>query len=77
MGFLELKFKLLVSSKNICKGGFVAEPQTWPSLMSQLRKTSFEYFYFIFRKKLLFLNSICCLSQEIHTCFCVGDVRMT
>lgn len=39
MGFFELKFKLLVSSKNNCKGGFMAELQTWPSLMSQLTKT--------------------------------------
>lgn len=39
MGFLELTFRLLVAPKSMHKGGCVAELQTWPSLMSQPRKS--------------------------------------
>lgn len=39
MGFLELTFKLLVAPKSTHKGGCGAELQTWPSLMSQPRKS--------------------------------------
>lgn len=35
--------KLLVSSKSIHEEGFIAELQTWPSLMSQLRKNGSKF----------------------------------
>lgn len=39
MGFFESKFKLIVSSKDMSKGDFVAKLQTWPSQIPQLRKS--------------------------------------